>query len=93
MDPKPDEIETLLHEAEAAHGRYEATELQGVYDEAWASWYAAYVVDHGLAARLGHGVTAAGVGAFLASTFLEFKAAQPSESWAAYTARRMAAEL
>ena len=41
-------IATLLREAEAAHGAYETDVLDGVFDEDWAAWYAAYLLDHGL---------------------------------------------
>jgi hypothetical protein len=88
-------IEALLTKAEAAHGVYETTELGGVYDEAWAGWYAAYAVEHGLGDLVGHPVTADQLERFLVSTFSEFKALdpKPTESWAAWTARRAAADL
>ena len=44
-----DAIEALLAEAEQAHGTYEATVLQGVYDQDWPRWYAGYAVEHGVA--------------------------------------------
>ena len=37
-------IEELLAQIEAAHGAYEATDLNGVYDEQWPAWYAAYML-------------------------------------------------
>ena len=40
----------LLTEAAAAHGVYEAEELDGVYDEEWPAWYAAHMTSS-LAAR------------------------------------------
>ena len=42
-------IAALLRETEAAHGAYETSVLGGVFDEDWAVWYAAYLLDHGLA--------------------------------------------
>jgi hypothetical protein len=88
-------INALLAEAEEAHGRFEGTELGGVYDEEWARWYAEYAVEHGIEERLGHGVSAEGLAKFLADSFAEFKRADPppTEPWAAYTARRIAEEL
>ena len=50
-------LEALLAEAEAAHGVYETTELNGVYDQDWPRWYAAYAVDHGIGALLGRDVS------------------------------------
>jgi hypothetical protein len=32
-----------LTRAAAAHGEYETTELDGVYDQAWADWYAKHM--------------------------------------------------
>jgi hypothetical protein len=40
-----EELEGLLREAEAAHGRYEKEELGGVRDEEWAVWYAEFIVN------------------------------------------------
>ena len=40
----------LLTEAAAAHGAFEAEELDGVYDEEWPAWYAAHMTSS-LAAR------------------------------------------
>jgi hypothetical protein len=74
---------------------YETTELRGVYDRGWPRWYAAYAVEHGIGEAVGHAITAERLAQFLASSFDEFKSAEPkpAETWAAYTARRIAAEL
>jgi len=87
-------IEALLTETEAAHGVYETTELGGVYDEAWAGWYAAYAVGHGIADLVGHPVTADELERFLGRTFTELKGLDPtpSEPWAAWTARQLVAD-
>jgi hypothetical protein len=88
-------LTSLLLQAEEAHGVYETAELNGVYDEEWAAWYADYAVGHGIGDLLGRPVMSDELGRFLASTFAEFRAADPKpiEPWAAYTARRAAAEL
>jgi hypothetical protein len=88
-------ISALLVQAEEAHGAFEATELNGVYDTDWARWYAAYAVEHGIGALVGHDVTAARLGAFLASSYVDFERAEPTitEPWASHTARRIAEEL
>lgn len=88
-------INQLLTQAEAAHGQYEAAELNGVYDQEWARWYAAYAVEHGIGERLGHDLSADRLAQLLASSFAEFKqtAPKPPEAWAAYAARRIAADL
>jgi mannose-6-phosphate isomerase-like protein (cupin superfamily) len=88
-------ISALLTEAEAAHGVYETTVLGGVYDEAWAEWYATYAVEHGIGKLVGRPVTANRLSRLLATMFDEFKRAdpRPTEQWAAWMAPRIAAEL
>ena len=88
-------IRALLAKAEQAHRTFETTELNGVYDQEWPRWYAAYAVEHGFGALVGHTVTADQLAQFLASTFVEFQQTEPkpSEPWAGYTARRITAEL
>ena len=89
-------LERLLTEPSAAHGVYEKTELNGVYDEEWSRWYAGYAVDHGIGELLGRqGVTADELARFLEQSWDEQQRAEPkaTESWAAYTARRMSKEL
>lgn len=88
-------LTTLLGETGQAHGRYEETELKGVYDQEWPQWYAAYAVDHGIGELVGHAVTADELALFFASTNAEFEKIEPkpTEPWAAYTARRIVAEL
>ncbi len=88
-------LNALLVETEEAHGAFESTELKGVYDQDWPSWYAAYAVKAGLGELVGHAVATDQVAAFLASTSGEFERIEPkpSEPWATYAARRIAAEL
>ncbi len=90
-----DRIAALLVETGEAHGRYEETELNGVYDQEWPRWYAAYAVDHGIGDLLGHPVTTDELAAFLATTNLDLEGIEPEvrEPWATYTAGRIAAEL
>ena len=88
-------INALLVQAEEAHGVYERTELNGVFDEDWPRWYAAYAVEHGIGALVGHEVTTDQLAAFLARGNAEFQQTEPkpTEPWAIFTARRIAAEL
>jgi len=46
-------VESLLMQAEQAHGQYEQTVLDGVYDQDWAIWYANFVIDQGIEKVLG----------------------------------------
>lgn len=88
-------LRALLVQTGEAHGVFEETELNGVYDQEWPRWYAAYAVDHGIGALVGRGVTADELAQFLASSNadLERIEAASREPWATYTARRIAAEL
>jgi hypothetical protein len=88
-------VNALLVETERAHGVFEATELNGVYDQEWPRWYAAYAVEHGIGALVGHAVAADQLAQFLASTYAEFEQThpKPQETWTAYMARRITAEL
>jgi hypothetical protein len=88
-------VNALLEKTAEAHGVFEETQLKGVYDKEWARWYAAYAVEHGLAALVGHPVAADQLAEFLSRTNAELEqiTPKPTESWAAYTARRLAAEL
>lgn len=95
VDDRTQAVTALLTETEAAHGVYETTELNGVYDQEWPAWYAAYALEHGIGVPIGHPVPADELAAFLASSFADFKQIEPTpvEGWAAYTARRITTEL
>jgi hypothetical protein len=88
-------LEALLVETEAAHGVYESTELNGVYDERWPDWYAAYAVDHGIGELVGRPVAADELARVLAAAWDEMQAAEPkpAEHWSTVIARRIVQEL
>lgn len=88
-------ILALLVQAKQAHGVYETTELNGVYDEEWPRWYASYAVDHGMGELVGHPVTTEELTEFLTRSNTEFEQAdpRPAEPWADHVAARIAAEL
>ena len=85
-------IEDLLVRAERAHGAYEATELNGVYDAEWPRWYATWAVENGINEMLARPVDADELAAVLASAWDELQAAEPSspDSWSTVVARRLA---
>jgi hypothetical protein len=95
MSANVEAITALLVETGAAHGRHEETELHGVYDKEWPRWYAAYAVEHGMGGLIGHAISVDLLAQFLASSNADFERIKDkvSEPWAAYTARRIAAEL
>ena len=88
-------VTALLVQTMEAHGKYEETELNGVYDQEWARWYAAYAVEQGIGSLIGHDVTADELRQFLANSNDDFKRAEPtpSESWQSYTARRITEDM
>jgi hypothetical protein len=87
-------LEELLARTEAAHGVFETTELNGVYDREWARWYAEFAVDQGIGDLLGRPVSADELAALLASGWDDFQQIDArAEPWAAYVARRIATQL
>lgn len=95
MDERADAIAALLVEAEGAHGEYESTELNGVYDREWPRWYATYAVDHGIGELLGRAVDVEALASLLQTGFEEFEQMEPSstEPWSAYLGRRITETL
>jgi hypothetical protein len=89
------DIRALLVEASEAHDTYEKAELDGVYDQDWAQWYATYVIEHGLSLLLRHAVTVPQLADFLAETNLDYQRVdrESDSDWATYTSRRLASEL
>jgi hypothetical protein len=92
---RTDRLAALLLEAQQAHGKYEATELNGVFDEEWPQWYASYAVDHGLAQILGREVAEERVGRHLATAYAEYEQVDPKPdgTWATYIAERWPEQL
>ena len=88
-------LEALLSETEAAHGTYESTELNGVYDQEWPRWYASYAVEHGIGEIVGHAVSSDELAQFLTRAWAELQQTdpQPSDAWTVSIARRMAEDL
>jgi len=88
-------LEALLGETEAAHGNYETTELNGVYDEQWPRWYAEYAVEHGIDAIVGREVSPDELTELLTARWAELQGAdpRPSEPWTTFIARRLVEEL
>ena len=89
------ELAELLDRAESAHGAYETTELHGAYDKAWADWYAMWAVDHGIGRLIGRPIAADELSRFLTRSTAELDElrSRPAQTWAAWTAGRIAADL
>ena len=87
-------IEDFLLRAERAHGAYEATELNGVYDAEWPRWYATWAVENGINAVLNRPVDVDELAGLLASAWDELQRTdpEPTDPWSAYAAQRLVAE-
>ncbi len=83
----------LLSRTGNAHGEYEETELNGVYDQNWPEWYAAYAVQHGLNEIVTPKVTAEQLSLFLAKSFEAFKQDNLGMGWEEYTTRKLVETL
>jgi hypothetical protein len=92
MNDQAKAIADLLVGAQQAHGVYEATELNGVYDREWPRWYASYAVDHGIGDLLGRELDVDRLADLLATGYAEFERIDPSpaEPWSDYLGRRIA---
>ncbi len=76
-------IAALLRETESAHGAYETQMLGGVRDEDWPTWYATYLLDHGLADHLpgGETVKIEDLAATLKRLAADYEREQPEAPW------------
>lgn len=83
------QIENLLRQAGAAHGVYEENELNGVYDQEWYMWYAAWILENGLNQLLGTAFQTTEFAQILVDLNEAHKQAVSGEDWAQFTARRL----
>lgn len=83
-------IAALLRDTGAAHGAYEERELNGVYDQNWPTWYAAYAVQHGLGNLLGTAPTVEELSRLLKQCDEDYRRERPVENWPDYYAARLA---
>jgi hypothetical protein len=84
-------IANLLDKTQAAHGAYEERELNGVYDQIWPDWYAAYLVEHGIGELLGQSISADQLARLLKQYDEEYRAQQRQEGWPDYYTARLLA--
>ncbi|MBW4518853.1 MAG: hypothetical protein KME16_04010 [Scytolyngbya sp. HA4215-MV1] len=89
MQPITEQVESLLIQAEQAHGQYEQTILNGVYDQDWSTWYANYVIEQGIEEILNRPFAGERLSQFLSQNYKQYKAEQSQKTWAAYTAQKL----
>ena len=89
---KQREIANLLDKTLAAHGVHEERELNGVYDQDWPAWYAAYLVEHGIGDLLGQAITPRSLAGLLKQYDEDYRA-QPADGKLARLLRGAAARV
>jgi hypothetical protein len=86
-------IVALLEAVESAHGNYETAVLGGVRDEAWAQWYANYLLAHGLAEHLENSeLSPESLATRLAQLDADYRRAQPNVPWSEFYAQGLTAD-
>jgi hypothetical protein len=92
MQPPIHQVESLLIQAEQAHGQYEQAILNGIYDQDWAIWYASFTIEQGIEKVLNRVPSEEQLSQFLSQSYEQYKAEQSQKNWAAYTARKLVEE-
>ena len=82
-------VAALLSQAGSAHGVYEENELNGVYDQNWPDWYAAYLVRHGLGDLLGTPIAVEQLSSLLKQYDQEYTRERPGVGWPQFYAARL----
>ena len=89
MSELQSKLTVLLRQAGSAHGQYESTVLKGVYDQDWAIWYAAWILEHGLNDVLKTDFDADSFGKLLFSINQDHQHDSKGLSWAEFTANAL----
>lgn len=89
MNELENKIAGLLRRTGNAHGQYESTVLNGVYDVNWAPWYADWAIKNGLNELLGTHFGANALGQLLFEINEDHQREGHGQSWAEFTARRL----
>jgi hypothetical protein len=80
-------VRDLLLQAKEAHGVFEAAELAGEYDKAWAEWYAAWLIKNELNTLLKQSYAVESLAQSLSAMASSQKdSSYPPEKWADYYA-------
>lgn len=83
------QIAALLSQTGPAHGEYEERELNGAYDQNWADWYAAHLVEHGLEGLLKRSITVEQLSGLLKQYDEAYQRERPDQRWPDYYAQRL----
>ena len=88
-ESKQREIANLLDKTQTAHGAYEERVLNGVYDQDWPAWYAAYLVEHGISDLLGRAITPSSLAELLKQYDEDYRAQSRPDGWPDYYAAQL----
>jgi hypothetical protein len=89
MSTQQELVAALLSRTGGAHDAYEKSQLGGVYDQHWPQWYAAYLLEHGLAQLLGASLAPERLSQLLKVYDEDYKREHPSTPWEQYYAARL----
>ncbi|HUF39532.1 MAG TPA: hypothetical protein VMN57_13485 [Anaerolineales bacterium] len=80
----------LLIATQRAHHEHQERDLGGRYSYEWPTWYADYLLAHGLPELLGRPLEKEGLARFLADAEKRHRAEDPDQKWSVFYAQRMA---
>jgi len=82
-------VRALLAEAGDSHKDFEQNELMGVRDQDWPSWYARYLLAHGLNSLIGRAISEDELANLLQACDAAYRRDQSQEAWPDYYAQRI----
>lgn len=83
-------LKSLLEQAGQAHHDYEQEQLEGQRDKDWPRWYAAWLLENGLASQITPPPNQEKLAEQLAAITDQHEAVGSDLDWAAYAAQQLA---
>ena len=83
------EIKHLLIQTAQNHHQYQESQLGGKYNINWSTWYAEYLLAHGLSEVWGREITQADLAELLNQLDEEYSAEEREENWPTFYANKM----
>lgn len=83
------QITDLLKRAKEEHGEYEASVLNGVYDQEWDLWYASWLVEHGINDLLNVDLQSSDLATLLSDLYKQYQDSGEPGDWADYVAGQL----
>lgn len=85
------QITRLLERSHTAHAEYEASVLNGQYDEQWPDWYAAWLIEQGINDFLNVDLQTPELTTLLIDITEQHKQTDGAKNWYDYTAEQLIA--